>query len=129
MDYSAASPLEVTFTSGIAMQGDTSCAQLSIIDDTAFEGPHSFSVEVSIVENESDGTDPLLTIGTMSSASFSIVDNDGNTNDFSCRIRCFRTCYVNYILGSYGGIYDIGFPPTNFMVRATHTLYNIERTR
>ena len=78
MDYSAAtSPLEVTFTSGIAMQGDTSCAQLSIIDDTAFEGPHSFSVEVSMVEIESDGTDPLLTIGTTSSATVNIVDNDG----------------------------------------------------
>ena len=77
MDYSAASPLEVTFTSGIAMQGDTSCAQLSIIDDTAFEGPHSFSVEVSMVEIESDGTDPLLTIGTASSATVNIVDNDG----------------------------------------------------
>ena len=77
MDYSAASTLEVTFTSGIAMQGDTSCAQLSIIDDTAFEGPHSFSVEVSMVEIESDGTDPLLTIGTTSSATVNIVDNDG----------------------------------------------------
>ena len=77
MDYSAASPLEVTFTSGIAMQGDTSCAQLSIIDDTTFEGPHSFSMEVSMLEIESDGTDPLLTIGTMSSATVNIVDNDG----------------------------------------------------
>ena len=77
IDYSAASPLEVTFTSGIAMQGDTSCAQLSIIDDTAFEGPHSFSVEVTMLEIESDGTDPLLTIGTMSSATVNIVDNDG----------------------------------------------------
>ena len=76
MDYSAASPLEVTFTSGIAVQGDISCAQLSIIDDTAFEGPHSFTVEVSLLEIESDGTDPLLTIGTMSSATINIVDND-----------------------------------------------------
>ena len=77
MDYSVTSPLVVTFTSGITMQGDTSCAQLSIIDDTAFEGPHSFSVEVSMVEIESDGTDPLITIGTMSSATVNIVDNDG----------------------------------------------------
>ena len=76
MDYSATIPLVVTFTSGIAMQGDTSCAQLSIIDDDTFEGPHSFTVEVSILEIESDGTDPLLTIGTMSSAIVNIVDND-----------------------------------------------------
>ena len=76
IDYSATSPPELTFTSGIAMQGDTSCAQLSIIDDDAFEGPHSFTVEVSMLEIESDGTDPLLTIGTMSSATVNIVDND-----------------------------------------------------
>ena len=76
MDYSAASPLEVTFTTGVATQGDTSCAQLTILDDDAFEGPHSFTVEVSLLEIESDGTDPLLTIGTMSSATVNIVDND-----------------------------------------------------
>ena len=58
------------------MQGDTSCAQLSIIDDDVVEGPHSFTVEVSMLEIESDGTDPLLTIGTMSSTTVNIVDND-----------------------------------------------------
>ena len=76
-DYSTADPLEVTFMSGSAMQNSTSCAQISIIDDDIFEGPHSFSVEVSTVEIESDGTDPLLTIGTTSSATVIIGDNDG----------------------------------------------------
>ena len=76
-DYSAADPLEVTFMSGSAMQNSTSCAQIAILDDLTFEGPHSFSVEVSTVEIESDGTDPLLTIGTMSSAMVYIEDNDG----------------------------------------------------
>ena len=76
LDYSAADPLEVTFMSGSAIQNSTSCAQISIIDDFTFEGPHSFSVEVSTVEIESDGTDPLLTIGTMSSATVYIADND-----------------------------------------------------
>ena len=75
-DYSAASPLEVTFMSGSAMLGSTSCAQITILDDVAFEGPHSFSVDVAMVEIESDGTDPLLTIGTMSSATVNILDND-----------------------------------------------------
>ena len=75
-DYSAADPLEVTFMSGSAMLGSTSCAQITILDDDAFEGSHSFSVEVSAVEIESDGTDPLLTIGTLSSAMINIVDND-----------------------------------------------------
>ena len=76
-DYSAYSLLEVTFMSGSAMQDSTSCAQITILDDLTFEGPHSFSVEVSTVEIESDGTDPLLTIGTMSSAMVYIEDNDG----------------------------------------------------
>ena len=76
-DYSAANPLEVTFMSGSAMQGSTSCAQITILDDLTFEGPHSFSVEVSTVEIESDGTDPLLTIGTVSSAVIYVADNDG----------------------------------------------------
>ena len=76
-DYSADSPLEVTFMSGSAMQNSTSCAQISIIDDLTFEGPHSFTVEVSTVEIESDGTDPLLTIGATSSATVIIGDNDG----------------------------------------------------
>ena len=75
-DYSAANPLEVTFMSGRAMQGSTSCTQITILDDVAFEGPHSFTVEVSLLEIKSDGTDPLLTIGTMSSATINIVDND-----------------------------------------------------
>ena len=76
-DYSADNPLEVTFMSGSAMQDSTSCAQITILDDLIFEGPHSFSVEVSTVEIESDGTDPLLTISTMSSAMVFIEDNDG----------------------------------------------------
>ena len=75
-DYSTADPLEVTFMSGSAMQNSTSCAQISIIDDDTLEGPHSFSVEVSTVEIESDGTDSLLSIGTMSSAMVYIEDND-----------------------------------------------------
>ena len=75
-DYSTTSPLEVTFMSGSAMRDSTSCAQITILDDVAFEGPHSFSVDVSMVEIESDGTDPLLTIGAMSSATVNIMDND-----------------------------------------------------
>ena len=75
-DYTTASPLEVTFVSGSALVNSTSCAQISIIDDDAFEGSHSFSVLVSTVEIETDGTDPLLTIGTLSSAAIYIEDND-----------------------------------------------------
>ena len=83
-DYSAADPLEVIFMSGSAMQDSTSCAQIAILDDLTFEGPHSFTVEVSTVEIESDGTDPLLTIGTMSSAIVNIEDNDSKVFLYHC---------------------------------------------
>ena len=89
-DYSAANPLEVTFMSGSAMPGSTSCAQITILDDLTFEGPHSFSVEVSTVEIESDGTYPLLTISTMSSAVVYIEDNDGMLY-FHCLTKVFHT--------------------------------------
>ena len=76
-DYSAADPLEVTFVSGSAVQDSTSCAQINILDDTNLEGPHSFTVEITTVELDSDGTDPLLIIGPNNSATVNIVDNDG----------------------------------------------------
>ena len=90
-DYSAAGPLEVTFMSGSAMLGNTSCAQISIIDDITFEGPHGFSVEVSTVEIESDGTDTLLTIGTTSSAMVYIEDNDGTLYYLHCLTKFFHS--------------------------------------
>ena len=67
--------------SGSTLVNSTSCVHISIIDDDAFEGSHSFSVEVSMVEVsmvevETRGTDPLLTIGTMSSATIYIEDDD-----------------------------------------------------
>ena len=76
--------------SGSAMQDSTSCAQISIIDDLTFEGPHSFTLEVSTIEIESDGTDPLLTIGTMSSAMFNIEDNDSKPY-LDCLTKIFLT--------------------------------------
>ena len=81
-DYTTANPLEVTFVSGSALVDSISCAQISIIDDDDFEGLHNFSVLVSAVEIQSDGTDPLLTIGTLSSAAIYIEDNDSKY--FSC---------------------------------------------
>ena len=37
-DYTAADPLQVTFSSGVAMLNDTACASISIVDDDALEG-------------------------------------------------------------------------------------------
>ena len=74
-DFGASEPLEVTFMVG-AMQSDTSCANITIIDDASFESDHSFSVNVTSVELESGGTDAILSIGVPSYATIYIEDND-----------------------------------------------------
>ena len=71
-DYSATTnPLEVTFPVG-ALDNDTACADVMIIDDTALEGDHSFTVSMTGF----GGTDPLLSIGIPSLATVSIVDDE-----------------------------------------------------
>ena len=59
-----------------AMQSDTSCANITIIDDASFESDHSFSVNVTSVELESGGTDAILSIGVPSYTTIYIEDND-----------------------------------------------------
>ena len=72
-DYSASDPLEVTFPVG-AVENDTACGDVIIIDDTALEGDHSFTV----IMTGFGGTDPdpLLSIGIPSLATVSIVDDE-----------------------------------------------------
>ena len=74
-DYSVPGTLEVTFMAG-AMENDTSCAIITIIDDASFESDHSFTVHVTSVELESGGTDPLLDVGMPTYATINIEDND-----------------------------------------------------
>ena len=76
-DYDAADPLILTFLAGSTVTGTAACANVSIIDDDAVEGDHSFRVIVSGVELVPDGGYPGLTIGTANSALINIVDNDG----------------------------------------------------
>ena len=59
-----------------AIQNDTSCANITITDDASFESDHSFSVNVTSVELELGGTDPLLNIGMPAYATIIIEDND-----------------------------------------------------
>ena len=59
-----------------AMQNDTSCANITIIDDDSFESDHSFTVHVTSVMLESSGTDPLLSIGMRTYATINIEDNE-----------------------------------------------------
>ena len=66
-DFSAASPLEITFTPGV--NEDMACAMVSIIDDTALEGDHSFSVTLA-------STVPPITINN-TLVEVTIMDNEG----------------------------------------------------
>ena len=80
IDYSISSPtdtLNVTFSAGSAVNGTTACANVTIIDDNAVEGNHSFTVHVTGLELDPGGAYSGLMIGTSSSALVNIIDNDG----------------------------------------------------
>ena len=66
-DYSV-DMLEVTFPE-TSVDGDTACGDIGIIDDTALEGDHNFTVAIA------DATDILLVVG--GEAVVTILDNDG----------------------------------------------------
>ena len=66
------------------MQDDTSCSNITIIDDASFESDHSFSVHVTSVELESGGTDPLLDVGVPVYATINIEDNDRESTLLQC---------------------------------------------
>ena len=64
-DFSAADPLEIVFGVNETM----ACAMISIIDDTALEGDHSFSVTLA-------STVPPITINNIP-VEVTIMDNEG----------------------------------------------------
>ena len=67
-----------------AMQDDTSCANINIIDDASFESDHSFTVHVTSVELELGGTDLLLDVGMPAYATINIEDNDRESTLLQC---------------------------------------------
>ena len=69
--------LEIIFTTGPVSVGDTACTNITIIDDSAIEGDHSFILELSNVELEGGITYAGLHRGTPSEATINIMDNDG----------------------------------------------------
>ena len=80
IDYSINSPTEtltVTFSAGSAVSGITACANMTIIDDNAVEGNHSFTVHVTGLQLDPGGAYSELVIGTPSYALVNIIDNDG----------------------------------------------------
>ena len=64
-DFSAADPLEIVF----GLNETVACATVSIIDDTALEGDHSFSVILA-------STIPPITIDN-TPVEVTIMDNEG----------------------------------------------------
>ena len=65
-DYSV-DMLEVTFPE-TSVDGDTACGDIGIIDDTALEGDHNFTVAIADATN-------LLVVG--GEAVVTLLDNDG----------------------------------------------------
>ena len=66
-DFSAAEPLEIVF----GVNETVACAMVSIIDDTALEGDHSFSVTLA-------STVPPITINN-TPVEVTIMDNEGTS--------------------------------------------------
>ena len=77
MDYSISNPATVIFSAGSAVNGTTACAVVTIIDDDAVEGNHSFTVHVTGLELDPGGMYSELMTGTPSYATINIIDNDG----------------------------------------------------
>ena len=63
------SSFEATFPEEITFSGSTTCINITILNDEALEGSHSFSVEVS-------STKPLVAVGMPSSAPVVIMDDE-----------------------------------------------------
>ena len=68
-DFIVPDPLEVVFMANTVSNGNTSCATIIIVDDTALEGPHSFDM-ITV------GSDPPLMTSGMQ-ASVTITDDEG----------------------------------------------------
>ena len=73
-DFTILDPTEmnIMFTVG-SMNGDQDCLTISIIDDDALEGDHSFSVSLNPPA-------PPVTLTSPSSSPVTITDNDGRGN-------------------------------------------------
>ena len=67
-DYEAG-PLQATFSTS-SMEGSTSCVDIVILHDVAFESNHSFGVEVT------SATPSVVMVGTPSEETVTILDDE-----------------------------------------------------
>ena len=72
-DY-VAGPLQATFPIS-SMEGDTSCVNISILQDLALEGDHEFSVEVT------SATPSIVTVGMPSEEMVTILDDESRCTE------------------------------------------------
>ena len=79
MDYSAVNPLTVVFVAGSTVSGAAACTNVTIIDDSALESNHFFTVTVNGLELDPGAAYSGLMFGMPSSVPINIIDNEGNT--------------------------------------------------
>ena len=101
-----------------AMQDDTSCANITIIDDASFESDHIFSVHVTSIELESGGTDPLLDIGMSAYATINIEDNECESTLLQCycvKLQSGQRMNLSVLAHTHCEVYVHTFPCDNIL--------------
>ena len=73
-DY-VAGPLQATFPTS-SMEGDTSCVNISILQDLVLEGDHEFGVEVT------SATPSVVVVGMPSEETVTILDDESRCTAF-----------------------------------------------
>ena len=66
-------PLQVTFSTS-SVEGSTSCVDIGILQDSAFESNHSFGVEVT------SATPLVVMVGTPREGTVTILDDESMWN-------------------------------------------------
>ena len=70
------STFEATFPEDVTFNGNTTCVNVSIVNDSALEGNHSFTMELYMVSTDPPVTTGTIMIGIPSSAQVIIFDDE-----------------------------------------------------
>ena len=84
----------VVFPTG-SMSGDVMPLSFGIVDDSALEGSHNFSIGITGVESPI-GPEDLLTVGSPESTEVLLRDNDRKSEGmitFYCLFVCLFVCF------------------------------------
>ncbi len=80
----------------LAGGSNISCLNITILEDEAFEGNHTFTVNVQEVTLPSGETDALLMAGA-ASATVTIQDNEGNTDAKLKPVQMMIMCCCEFV--------------------------------